>query len=249
MTKYLIAIRKLVKGDPMTRFEVMKHIANTIFPTYRFKWPQMDWWNNQDFTHYLKKFDEHKGMNTDRRWVLSQLMRLTHNVAGDTAECGAYLGAGSYLICQFNTLHSNNERQHFIFDSFEGLSEPGTNDNHHWSKGDLSAPEEAVRKALADFPNITYLKGWIPSRFAEVENRKFSFIHIDVDLHEPTRECIAFFYPRMNPGGIILCDDYGFSSCPGATKAIDEFLENKPEKMISLCSGGGFMIKGCLTQG
>jgi hypothetical protein len=52
----------------------------------------------------------------------------------------------------------------------------------------------------------------------------------------------------MSPGGIILCDDYGFTSCPGATKSIDEFLNDKPEKMISLADGGGFMIKGVQTS-
>ena len=247
MAKYLKIIRKLIDGDQVTRFEIMKAISKIIYPAYRFKWPQMDWWNNQDFSHYLEKFDELKGMNTDRRWMLNQLLRLTHNVPGDTAECGVYLGASSYLICKFNEEQKENKRQHYLFDSFEGLSEPSTNDNSYWSKGDLSAPEEAVRKVLVDFPNTMYFKGWIPSRFEEVELRRFSFVHIDVDLYEPTWESMEFFYPRMNLGGIILCDDYGFSSCPGATKAVDKSLQDKPEKMISLCSGGGFMIKGIPT--
>jgi hypothetical protein len=249
MMKYLRAIRKLIEWDPMTRFEVMKHLSKIVFPAYRFKWPQMDWWNNLEFTHYLERFSEQNGMNTDRRWMLNQLLRLTYQVPGDTAECGVYQGAASYLICQFNAEILDNERHHFMFDSFEGLSKPSANDSLYWSKGDLSAPEEAVRNALSDFPNITLFKGWIPTRFKEVENKQFSFVHIDVDLYEPTLESMAFFYPRMSPGGIILCDDYGFSTCPGATRAVDKILQDKPEKMISLCSGGGFMIKGCPTQG
>jgi hypothetical protein len=48
-------------------------------------------------------------------------------------------------------------------------------------------------------------------------------------------------------GGIFVCDDYGFLTCPGATKAMDEFLLTKREKMISLPGGGGFFIKGCVT--
>jgi len=47
---------------------------------------------------------------------------------------------------------------------------------------------------------------------------------------------------------VIICDDYGFTSCPGATKAIDQFLKNKKEKMISLSGGGGFLIKGTETS-
>ncbi len=48
----------------------------------------------------------------------------------------------------------------------------------------------------------------------------------------------------MNVGGVIICDDYGFATCPGATKAIDEYLRDKPEKMVMLSDGGGFLIKG-----
>ena len=249
MGKYIRALRKLITGEPVARFELMTRLSRIIYPSYRFKWSQMDWWNNKEFNVYLERFDEQNGMNTDRRWMLSQLIRLTMEVPGDTAECGVYLGASSYLICKFNEQQEARKRQHFIFDSFEGLSIPGVDDGNYWAEGDLSAPVKVVGEALADFANITIKKGWIPSRFNEVENRKFSFVHIDVDLYEPTLESMKFFYPRMNRNGVILCDDYGFTTCPGATRAVDEVLSDKPEKMISLCAGGGFMIKGCPTQG
>ena len=37
--------------------------------------------------------------------------------------------------------------------------------------------------------------------------------------------------------------------CPGATKAMDEYLQDKPEKMGMLSDGGGFLIKGISTSG
>lgn len=100
---------------------------------------------------------------------------------------------------------------------------------------------------MSRFNNVNFYKGWIPDRFAEVADRQFSFLHIDVDLYEPTRDSIAFFYPRMTAGGVIVCDDYGFATCSGATKAIDEYLQDKPEKMVMLSDGGGFLIKGAPT--
>ena len=78
---------------------------------------------------------------------------------------------------------------------------------------------------------------------------KGNHVHVDVDLYEPTLASLAFFYPRMNPGGVMVCDDYGFTTCPGATKAVDEFLHDKPEKMIALPNGGGFFIAGVSTAG
>lgn len=244
MKKVSKFLKKIVTNDPVLRFELLTKISKLIFPRYRFKWPDVDWWNNDYFNGYLEKFDQIDSMNTDRRWMQYQLMRLVHDVPGDTAECGVFKGAGSYLICKINTQYNKFDRTHFIFDSFEGLSTPLANDGNHWSGGDLSFPEELLIDNLSEFTQYKIYKGWIPERFEEVEDKLFSFVHIDVDLFEPTYESFQFFYSRLNEGGIIICDDYGLSTCPGATKSIDDFLEDKKEKMISLADGAGFIIKG-----
>lgn len=230
------------------RFNILLRIGKILMPQYRFKWPQMKWWHNQPFNDYLVRFDEIDGMNTDRRWMLYQLMRLIKSVPGDTAECGVYKGSSSYLICRINQNMDKSDRMHHIFDSFEGMSSPSHMDGSHWKVGDLSYEMAKVEKNLSEFGNFKIYKGWIPDRFPELSSKKFAFVHIDVDLYGPTRDSIEFFYPRLNSNGIILCDDYGFTSCPGATKAIDEYLSDKPEKMISLSCGAGFFIKAWPTS-
>lgn len=231
------------KFDNNSRFEILLIIGRWIFPTYRFKWYQMQWWDDAKFNEYLNKFDETQRPNTDRRWMLYQLLRLTQNIPGDTAECGVYLGSSSYLICQSNQ-NSSFEKHHYGFDSFEGLSKPNVADGQYWKSGDLRVPYDTCKKNLEIFKNVHLYQGWIPDRFHEIKEKQFSFVHVDVDLYEPTKHSIAFFYERLNPGAIFLCDDYGFTTCPGVTKALDEFLNDKPEKMISLADGGGFFIKG-----
>jgi hypothetical protein len=77
-----------------------------------------------------------------------------------------------------------------------------------------------------------------------VEDRRFKLVHIDVDLYQPTRDSVEFFYPRMVPGGVILCDDYGSTRCPGARRAMDEFFFEKPEgPVVDLLNGQGLAIK------
>jgi O-methyltransferase len=230
------------------RFELLRQVGRIFLPGYRFKWPQLDWWEDPMFNAFLSKFSEMKGMNTDRRWMQYQLMRLVKSVPGDTAECGAYMGAASYMICKANEDNSLHQRTHHVFDSFEGLSAPRDCDGAHWTQGDLTCPLETVRTNLSEFHKVCFHKGWIPKRFPEVADAKFCFVHIDVDLYGPSLDSIAFFYPRMNEGGVIICDDYGFSSCPGATKAIDEYLQDQKEEMVSLSGGGGFLIKGTETS-
>ncbi|MEK7801719.1 MAG: TylF/MycF/NovP-related O-methyltransferase, partial [Pseudomonadota bacterium] len=187
-----------------------------------------------------------KGFNAHRRFALQQLIRLVHAVPGDTAECGVYKGCGSSIILTANT-QSPFDRMHHIFDSFEGLSAPAENDGSYWEENDLSISENIVEVNLNNFDKFKCYKGWIPERFEEVKSTRFSFVHVDVDLFEPTRDSISFFYDKLNAGGIFICDDYGFLTCPGATDAIHQFLASKPEKMISLPGGGGFFIKGCNT--
>jgi len=238
----------MANKDLTVRFEMLREIGKILVPDYRFKWPQIEWWSDLVFNKYLVRFSEINNMNTDRRWMLYQLMRLVIKVPGDTAECGVYTGAGSYIICRMNEENELVNRTHHLFDSFEGLSKPSECDGTHWKEGVLSCPVEIVRENLSMFNNISIHKGWIPQRFPDIENQSFCFIHIDVDLYRPTLDSLEFFYPRTNEGGIIVCDDYGFTTCPGATKAVNEFLQDKPEKMISLSGGGGFIIKGTETS-
>ena len=226
---------------------MLRKALRRLLPEYRLTWPHLQWWDDPWFNSYLDRFAERNGLNTQRRWTLYQLMRLLGDVPGDTAECGVYEGAGSYLIAWMNQ-RSNHERTHFLCDSFEGLSEPQPVDGGHWARRDLSVDEATVMSNMAEFPDIELHKGWIPDCFTGLEGNRFALVHIDVDLYQPTRDSVEFFYPRMNEGGIILCDDYGFTTCPGATEAMDVFFSDRPESVVSLSAGSGFIVKGRHTE-
>lgn len=230
------------------RFHALRRIAQILVPEYRFKWPQVDWWRDEKFTEYLGRFGEANGMNSDRRWMIQELMLLATNVPGDTAECGVFAGSSSYVICKANQVASQQGKRHHMFDSFEGLSPPTEHDGTHWTKGDLSYGLAKVKDNLKEFELTSYYPGWIPERFQDVADLKFSFVHIDVDLFEPTRDSFEFFYSRLSPGGVMVVDDYAFSTCPGATKAVDELLVGQPERMVRLSGGGGFIVKGIQTN-
>jgi O-methyltransferase len=53
-----------------------------------------------------------------------------------------------------------------------------------------------MHETLAPF-KAEVRKGWIPDVFSAAEAETFCFVHIDVDLYEPTLESMRFFYPRM----------------------------------------------------
>jgi hypothetical protein len=101
-----------------------------------------------------------------------------------------------------------------------------------------------VRRNLSDFASIAFYKGWIPDCFRGREEDRYAFVHVDVDLYQPTLEAFRFFYPRVVPGGLLVCDDSGcILTCPGARKAVDEFFADKPEAVIEVPTGQSFIVK------
>ena len=68
-------------------------------------------------------------------------------------------------------------------------------------------------------------------------------MHIDVDLYEPTRGCLEYFYPRLVEGGVMICDDYGAPLYPGAHKAWDEYCGQNDIAYVVLDTGQSVLIK------
>ena len=204
-------------------------------------------WIEEDTSPTLMDTLERPVDMNDRKRILQSLAFSVAELPGDTVECGVFEGASSVVICDAMEVHE--DYRHHVFDSFEGLSEPQPGDLATqekmvaWKKGDLHGPLEVVQKNLSRFPFVEYHKGWIPDRFGDVEDRRFKLVHIDVDLYQPTVDSLAFFYPRMLPGGVLLCDDYGSTLCPGAFRAMNEFFADKPERsVVDLLNGQGLVV-------
>lgn len=204
------------------------------------------WQTDAEFVEATRAWGTIPGLPPDRRFFVQNAAAASRNVPGDTAECGVRFGTSSHFALRGI---ADPAKLHHIFDSFDGLSEPTAEDTpvksfgFRWKKHDMKAGEEQTRKHLAAYPNCRFYRGWIPERFDEIRERRFSFVHIDVDLYAPTLDGLKFFYPRMNPGGVLLCDDYGFLSCPGARRAMDEFFADKPERVFHIPTGQGLVIK------
>lgn len=217
------------------RWLIARRFTKWLQPEYR----TLDWAGDAWFVNFLERFGLSGNPHAGNRWNLYQFARSAAAIPGDTAECGVFQGAGSYLICSATSAPT---RTHYAFDSFAGLSTPSKADGTYWRRGDLMSTIEVAQKHLQGF-NVSWHPGWIPDRFKDVKDVRFAFVHIDVDLEEPTRASLEFFYPRLNPGGILLCDDYGFEACAGVTRAMNEFFANTPERLVGLASGAGFIIK------
>lgn len=177
----------------------------------------------------------------DRLFVLYQLARSVADQAGNTVECGVWQGASSFVLCK--ATQPAVGRTHHVVDSCAGLSAPSAQDGQHWAAGTFASPETVIRKNLLPF-SVQYHTGWIPEVFKTgFEDRRLIFVHIDVDLAQPTWDSLSFLYERVLSGGIILSDDYGSPLCPGARWAFDRFMADKREKIVELPTAQAFIIK------
>lgn len=160
---------------------------------------------------------------------MQYLKALNDPLSGCIAECGCFKGLSSYLIASYlDKIKSNSNLEFHIFDSFEGLSEKQELDNTQnkiETKGLMRCSLEDVQKNLSMFSFITYHKGWIPACFNEIaDDKKYKFVNIDLDLYQPIKDSLEYFYPKLLDNAYIVIDDYGVKKWAGVEKAVEEFV-------------------------
>jgi O-methyltransferase len=198
---------------------------------------------DSDFLADYERFDRNNYRSFDRKFAMKELLKLALPLDGDVAECGVFRGASAFLLAKGIAAQAPDKRLH-LFDSFAGLSEPNAEiDSGHWHSGDLACDLAEVASNIDQYVNfIVFHPGWIPEHFFEVKEKRFCFVHIDVDLFAPTHDALAFFGPRVVPGGLIICDDYGFETCPGARRAMDEYALKSGRTVVQLPTGQGVIL-------
>lgn len=202
-------------------------------------------WFEEWFQEIYRDIQSHTLVKEDRCYMLYQFTRHALHLGGDIAECGVYCGGTARLLASTIAAREGSPARLHLFDSFAGMPASANRDASHHSEGDFGDTSlAAVQEYLRPFSNVIFHPGFIPDTFSEVEDGRFSFVHIDVDLFESTWDCCSFFYERMIAGGIMISDDYGFPHYENAArKAIDEFFADKPESPIALRTGQCFVMK------
>lgn len=130
---------------------------------------------------------------------------LTHALQEAKAD-GCYMEFGVYTGGTLRYMAKKLPQKKFHgFDSFEGLPEA-------WSGFDLGKGAFSVGGKLPKMPgNVELHKGWfddtVPA-WKAAHGDKIAFIHIDCDLYSSTKTLLEGTVGRMQPGTVILFDEY-----------------------------------------
>ena len=149
------------------------------------------------------------------------------------AEVGVYRGGGSRFMATVVRELGLPDVELHCFDTFEGhakqdLSVERDNCQVHSAGlfGDTSL--ESVQAYLADLKSVHLHKGRIQDNAGRVADKMFGFVHLDVDLYDPTLFALEFFDSRLAPGGTMVVDDFDCTTCVGIRDAVEEFLQKRP---------------------
>ena len=175
-----------------------------------------------------------------RDFLINTLQNLyTLNLTGCIAEVGVYKGGTAKDI--FNSIQQNDKL--FLFDTFEGIPNQSEFDNIHIIGDFCDSPYDDIVEYFKKYDNVIIYKGIFPKETSYyVDDEIFKFVHLDVDTYLSYKDSLDFFYDKMIIGGYIIFDDYNVESCFGATKAINDFFNNKKE-CIECINNNYFIIK------
>ena len=166
----------------------------------------------------------------DRLWVLWQAAHNTAPLGLRSAEVGSYRGGSASFLADALRRASGAEPAFDVVDTFEGHA-PGTytegqdRAEHRPERGEFrDTSYEDVKRYLSGFAGLEVHQGAFHTVEPRLVDHRYGLAHVDVDLYEPTVQCLRFFADRMPASGVIVVDDYGAPKCPGIREATDEFL-------------------------
>ena len=161
-----------------------------------------------------KKYSEFS-MVTRRDYIdCLKLVSKFKDVNGSVIECGVWRGG---MIAGIAEVLGNN-RNYYLFDSFEGLPETW---NYFMSK------------------EILDVGGALP----EIRDEPIAILRLDGDWYDSTMVCLEHLFPKVIPGGLIILDDY--YAWDGCSKALHDYLSKykRAERIIQAYSSGCYLIK------
>ncbi|MEI6575436.1 MAG: TylF/MycF/NovP-related O-methyltransferase [Bacteroidota bacterium] len=173
-------------------------------------------------------------------WLMAEQLR-KNKVKGAYAELGVYKGETARILHYLDP-----DRELHLFDSFIGFSEEDlkgeTGDAATYTvKNFADTSLQKVRQFMGTSPKIHFHQGHFPETSKGLEKLSFALVSLDADLYQPTKAGLEFFYPRLNPGGLIFIHDYNYRWA-GIQKAVDEFVKENSVCFVLLPDRDGTVV-------
>ena len=178
---------------------------------------------------------------TRRLFHFERLLEQIGSVDGRIVECGVGPGRSIFAFAVISE-SLGRTREIWGYDTFEGMPPPQEQDgSENANKGGWwSYSREHVRELLRlsgldeSFirDRITFVPGDLRDTLPRYDGAPIALLHLDVDFYASYKCALEFLYPHVSEGGIVAFDEYGSATWIGATRAIDEFFADRPERVV-----------------
>ena len=193
----------------------------------------------QDFLNIWFKIKPYTMISQERAYALFQSLCYLEKkgIPGDIVECGVWKGGACMLSAETLKTYHSEKRKIWLYDTFEGMTEPTGEDliassgqavSERSPQGWWAVSEDEVKKNMlkTHYTSWDTVKGDVLDTldsFALPEN--IALLRLDTDWYESTKKEMEVLFPLLIKGGILLLDDYGHFK--GAAKGVDEYFASQ----------------------
>lgn len=234
---------KRTKHNGSTKFTINNFQYAVVTPSANYSpWLQDD--EFQKIYHQIKKNTLVDIYRCYELWEMTEAMYRLDSTA-HFIEIGVWRGGTAGIVGRKLSLLQSTSN-FYLADTFSGVVKATANDKFYSGGEHADTSQEIVEQLLKDrYSGYKILKGIFPDETAHniPSHEKFSFCHIDVDVYESAKDIVDWIWGRMITGGIIIFDDYGFHSCDGVTKYVNELKKMTDRVIVYNMNGHAVMIK------
>jgi O-methyltransferase len=166
---------------------------------------------------------------------------------GDFVECGVNRGGLALTVMTYvDFADLAEERTFYLLDTFHGLPDKYISEEERRAgirPGGYDECYESVRETFGSFPNVAIIRGAVPETLSLVPTEKVAYLSIDMNSAAPEIAAAEFFWDKLDSGGVMLLDDYGWPGHGVQKRAFDEFAMRKRVPLLSLPTGQGLILK------
>lgn len=211
--------------------------------------PTATWspWNlDRGFLATWEEVRRHTLKDKYRCWELWTLVaEAAAHPAGAILEVGVWRGGSGALLAR-RARDLGLADPIYLCDTFRGVAkagpeDPGYQGGEHADTSRQRVVDLVERLRLDD---VHVLAGVFPDETGDrVPAGPIRLCHVDVDVYASARDVLAWVWPRLPPGGIVVFDDYGFRFCDGVTRLVDEQRGRADRVVLHNLNGHGIVVK------
>ncbi|MFM2192729.1 MAG: hypothetical protein RLZZ118_1686 [Bacteroidota bacterium] len=171
---------------------------------------------------------------------------IKNNIPGDFVECGVWKGGSSMMIALVLNKNKIFDRKIYMYDTYEGMSEPDENDldiSGQSAKSQLINSSKENQKSVWCFSSLDEVKRNVTLTNFPMELFQFvvgkvedtipdtipigeiSLLRLDTDWYASTKQELIHLYPKLVKKGVLIIDNYGHWQ--GCRKAVDEYFKSE----------------------